>query len=138
MAPRVSIGAETVSDPWVTCFLTSMMIRYLDGLDGVGARMDYHRIMGVVEGSDHIRDPKAFLLDPNNWVPQPILRELIRHSEEASGKKDVTYLAPLSFFASSEGRQPTLMETIARYLGDVDSVIRCSGLWASAYGNYIR
>jgi hypothetical protein len=129
---------EPVVDPWVTCFLTSMVIRYLDSLDGAGGRMDYHRIMGVVEGFDHIQDPKAFLLDPNNWIPQPILRELIRHSEEASRKKDVTYLAPLAFFASSEGRQPTLMETIARYLGDVDSVIRCSGLWASAYGNYIR
>jgi DNA-binding NtrC family response regulator len=115
-----------------------MVIRYLDGLDGVAGRMDYHRVMGVVEGFDHIRDPKAFLLDPNNWVPQAVLRELIRRSEEASGSKDVTYRASLAFFASSDGRQPTLIETVAKYLGDVDAVVRCSGMWATAYCNYLR
>ncbi len=115
-----------------------MVIRYMDGLDGAAGRMDYHRVMGVVEGFDHIRDPKAFLLDPNNWVPHAVLRELIRRSEEASGCKDVTYRASLSFFASTEGRQPTLIETVARYLGDVDAVVRCSGMWATAYSNYLR
>ena len=82
---------QAASDPWVTCFLTGMVIRYLDGLDGAAGRMDYHRVMGVVEGFDHIRDPKAFLLDTNNWVPHAVLRELIRRSEEASGLKDITY-----------------------------------------------
>jgi two-component system response regulator HydG len=115
-----------------------MVIRYLDGLDGAGGRVDYHRIMGVVEGFDHLRDPKAFLLDPNNWVPQAVLRELIRRSEEASGSKDVTYRASLSFFTSTDGRQPTLIETVAKYLGDVDAVVRCSRMWATAYSNYLR
>ncbi len=133
-----SNATETVVDPWVTCFLTGMVIRYLGGLGGVPERMDYHRVMGVVEGFDHIRDPKAFLLDPNNWIPHAVLRELIRCSEEASGRKDVTYRAALAYFASSDERQPTLMETIARYLGDVDTVVRCSGLWATAYTNYLR
>ena len=129
---------EAVVDPWATCFLTGMVIRYLDGLDGVGGRMDYHRVMGVVEGFDHITDPKAFLLDPNNWIPHAVLRELIRRSEEASGLKDVTHRAALAYFASSDGRQPTLMETVAKYLGDVDTVVRCSGLWATAYSNYLQ
>src|SRR5256712_12619793 len=30
------------------------------------------------------------------------------------------------------------METIARYLDYVDTAVRCSGLWASAYSNYLR
>ncbi len=129
---------EAVVDPWATCFLTGMVIRYLDGLDGVGGRMDYHRVMGVVEGFDHITDPKTFLLDPNNWIPHVVLRELIRRSEAASGLKDVTHRAALAYFASSDGRQPTLMETVAKYLGDVNTVVRCSGLWAMAYSNYLR
>lgn len=133
-----SHDTDPISDPWATCFLTGMVIRYLDTLPGVGERVDYHRVMGVVEGFDHIRDPKNFLLDPNNWVPQAVLRELIQRSEAASGLKDVTYRAALAYFASSDGRQPTLMETIARYLGDVDAVVRCSGLWATAYSNYLR
>ncbi len=129
---------EPVVDPWVTCFLTGMVIRHLDSLPGVGDRIDYHRVMGVVEGFDHIRDPKAFLLDPNNWVPHVVLRELIHRSEAASGRKDVTYRAALAYFASFDKREPTLMETIVRYLDDVATAVRCSGLWASAYSNYLR
>jgi len=129
---------EPVVDPWVTCFLTGMVIRHLDSLPGIGDRIDYHRVIGVVGGFDHVRDPKAFLLDPNNWVPHVVLRELIHHSEEASGCKDVTYRAALAYFASSDKREPTLMETIARYLDDVDTAVRCSGLWAAAYSNYLR
>ena len=129
---------EPVVDPWVTCFLTGMVIRHLDSLPGIGDRIDYHRVLRVAEGFDHIHDPKAFLLDPNNWVPHVVLRELIHRSEEASGRKDVTYRAALAYFASSDKREPTLMETIARYLDDVDTAVRCSGLWASAYSNYLR
>jgi len=115
-----------------------MVIRHLDSLPGIGDRIDYHRVLRVAEGFDHIHDPKAFLLDPNNWVPHVVLRELIHRSEEASGRKDVTYRAALAYFASSDKREPTLMETIARYLDDVDTAVRCSGLWASAYSNYLR
>ena len=129
---------EPVVDPWVTCFLTGMVIRHLDSLPGIGDRIDYHRVLRVAEGFDHIHDPKAFLLDPNNWVPHVVLRELIHRSEEASGRKDVTYRAALAYFASSDKREPTLIETIARYLDDVDTAVRCSGLWASAYSNYLR
>ncbi len=138
MLSREASQQEAVVDPWVTCFLTGMVIRHLDSLPGVGDRIDYHRVLRVAEGFDHIHDPKAFLLDPNNWVPHVVLRELIHRSEEASGRKDVTYRAALAYFASSDKREPTLMETIARYLDDVDTAVRCSGLWASAYSNYLR
>ncbi len=129
--------STSTADPWTTCFLTGMIIRHLDSLETARRRMDYHRIMGVVEGFDHIADPKTFLCDPNNWVPNAVLRELIRRGEEASGIKDITRRAALRYF-STDGRQPTLMETIARYLGDVDAVVRSSGLWATAYSNYLR
>ena len=138
MLSREASQQEAVVDPWVTCFLTGMVIRHLDSLPGIGDRIDYHRVLRVAEGFDHIHDPKAFLLDPNNWVPHVVLRELIHRSEEASGRKDVTYRAALAYFASSDKREPTLMETIARYLDDVDTAVRCSGLWASAYSNYLR
>src|SRR5438876_3616834 len=138
MSVRATNATETVTDPWVTCFLTGMVNRYLDSLPGTDDRLDFHRVMGVVEGFDHIPDPKAFLLDPNNWVPHAVLRELIHRGEEASGRKDVTYRAALAYFASSNKREPTLMETIARYLDDVDMAVRCSSLWASAYSNYLR
>jgi len=138
MLSREASQQEAVVDPWVTCFLTGMVIRHLDSLPGIGDRIDYHRVLRVAEGFDHIHDPKAFLLDPNNWVPHVVLRELIHRSEEASGRKDVTYRAALAYFASSDKREPTLIETIARYLDDVDTAVRCSGLWASAYSNYLR
>src|SRR5206468_7406518 len=126
MLVKASNATEPAVDPWVTCFLTGMVIRHLDSLPGMDDRLDYHRVMGVVEGFDYIRDPKSFLLDPNNWVPHAVLRELIRLSECATGMKDTTYRAGLAYFASSTGRQPSLLETIARYLGDVDAVVRCS------------
>jgi len=115
-----------------------MLIRYLDRLDGGADTMDYHRVMGVAEGFDHIRDPKGFLLDPNNWVPEIVLRELIQRSEAVSGLKDVTYRAALAYFSADDGRPSTLMETIAQYLGDVDLAVRSAGLWATAYCNYLR
>jgi sigma-54 interacting transcriptional regulator len=128
---------ETVHDPWVTCFLTSMVIRFFDGCVPVGEAVDYHRVMGVVEGFGDIRDPKAFLLDANNWVPEGVLRELIRRTELASGRKDLPYRAALAHFATSDGHRPALIETIARYLDDVDAVVRFAGLWAAAYTNYL-
>jgi len=115
-----------------------MVIRFLDGGLSAAGAVDYHRVMGVAEGFGTIRDPKAFLLDPNNWVPDAVLRELIRRTEHASGLKDITYRAALAHFAVSEGRQPALIETIARYLDDVDAVVRFSGLWATAYTNYLE
>src|SRR5713226_4857600 len=127
MLSREASQQEAVVDPWVTCFLTGMVIRHLDSLPEIGDRIDYHRVLRVTEGFDHIHDPKAFLLDPNNWVPHVVLRELIHRSEEASGRKDVTYRAALAYFASSDKREPTLMETIARYLDDVDTAVPCSG-----------
>src|SRR2546425_639016 len=117
MLVKASNATEPVVDPWVTCFLTGMVIRHLDSLPGMDDHLDYHRVMGGGEGFDHIRDPKAFLLDPNNWVPHVVLRELIHHSEEASGCKDVTYRAALAYFASSDKREPTLMETIVAEFG---------------------
>ncbi len=138
-SPSVAVGDVTeVADPWATCFLTSMIIRFLDGVQPATAEVDYQRVIGAAEGFDHIHDPRSFLLDPNNWVPYAVLRELIRRSEVASGQKDITYRAALAFFACTEGRQPALIETIARYLDDVTAVVRCSKLWGPAYSNYLE
>jgi hypothetical protein len=109
MPSPIPSEATLVADPRVTCFLTSMVIRFLDGIPAATAQVDYQRVIGVVEGFDHIREPKRFLLDPNNWVPHAVLRELIQRSEVVSGQKDITYRAALAYFASSEGRRPTLI-----------------------------
>src|SRR5207245_10639917 len=106
MPVKASNATEPVVDPWVTCFLTGMVIRHLDSLPGIGDRIDYHRVMGMVEGFDHIRDPKAFLLDPNNCVPHVVLRELSHHSEEASGCKEVTNRATRANSPPSDKREP--------------------------------
>src|SRR5437660_12901740 len=107
--------ANLVADPWVTCFLTSMLIRFLDGVPAAAAQVDYQRVIGVVEGFDHIREPKRFLLDPNNWVPHAVLREFIQRSDAVSGQKHITYRAALADFASTEGRRPPLLEPLPRY-----------------------
>jgi transcriptional regulator with GAF, ATPase, and Fis domain len=138
MASPVLSEIDIIPDPWVTCFLSSMLIRYVEAHPPAAGRIDYDRIMGVVEGFDHIRDPKSFLLDPNNWIPQLVLRELIKRCEQVSGLKDVAYRAALAYFASASGRQPTLIETIATYLDGVDAVVRCSRLWATVYSNYLE
>ena len=46
-----SNATEAVADPWVTCFLTSMVIRYLNGLEGIAGRM------GSSEPSHQLLDP---------------------------------------------------------------------------------
>ena len=55
--PSSPAEANLVADPWVTCFLTSMVIRFLDDVSAT-AEVDYQRVIGVVEGFDHIREPK--------------------------------------------------------------------------------
>lgn len=125
--------------PWATCLLSSMLIRHLETKYPEAARqVDYHKTLGAAEGIHDISDPHEFLLDPNNWVPFPVLRELMKQCEEASGEKDFAYYAALAHYETSKNRAPTLLETIAMLVSDAESVLRSSAEWASGYTNYLQ
>ncbi|MGQ0695576.1 MAG: hypothetical protein ACT4OL_08380, partial [Nitrospiraceae bacterium] len=125
--------------PWATCLLTSMLIRHLETkYPGVAGRVDYHKILGAAESIQDISDPHEFLLDPNNWIPFAVLRELMKQCEEASGEKDFAYHAALAHYETAKSRAPTLLETIAMLVSNAESVLRSAAEWASGYTNYLQ
>ena len=63
---------------------------------------------------------------------------MIKACELASGEKDFTYQAALAYYETVKTQTPTLIETIAILLNDVESVFRSVGNWASAYTNYLQ
>ncbi|MGH9786569.1 MAG: sigma 54-interacting transcriptional regulator, partial [Terriglobia bacterium] len=125
--------------PWVTCLLTEMLIRHLeDQYPNVTRRVDYRKILSAAEVIQDIPDPHAFLTDPNNWVPSTVLGEVIKSCEWATGEKDFSYLAARAYYRAARRRTPTLLETIATLLKDVERVLSSAGHWASGYTNYLQ
>ncbi|MDX2253743.1 MAG: sigma-54 dependent transcriptional regulator, partial [Nitrospira sp.] len=129
----------TALRPWVTCLQSGMLIRHLDTCyPDQAAAVDFQRIMGSAESLQEIRDAKAFLTDPSNWIPIPVFLELIKACELASGEKDFTYYAALAYYETVKTGTPTLLETIVLLLNDIESVFHPIGSWASAYTNYLQ
>lgn len=125
--------------PWITCLQSGILIRYLEArYPEQVSKVDLKRVMGVAESFQEIQDARAFLTDASNWVPVSVFRELIKACELASGEKDFTYLAALAYYETVKTQTPTLIETIAILLNDVESVFRSVGNWASAYTNYLQ
>jgi len=125
--------------PWITCLQSGILIRYLEArYPEQASKVDLKRVMGVAESFQEIQDARAFLTDTSNWVPVSVFRELIKACELASGEKDFTYLAALAYYETVKTQTPTLIETIAILLNDVESVFRSVGNWASAYTNYLQ
>jgi transcriptional regulator with GAF, ATPase, and Fis domain len=125
--------------PWITCLQSGILIRYLEArYPEQASKVDLHRVMGVAESFQEIQDARAFLTDPSNWIPNSVFRELIKTCELASGEKDFTYQAALAYYETVKTQSPTLIETIAILLNDVESVFRSVGDWASAYTNYLQ
>ena len=125
--------------PWTTCLLTEMLIRQLEEHYPDATRsVDYRKILSAAEVIQDIPEPQAFLTDPNNWVPHTVLRELIRSCETATGEKDFCYLAARAYYRAAQRRTPTLLETIAILLKDVERVLSSAGHWASGYTNYLQ
>jgi two-component system response regulator HydG len=94
--------------------------------------------MGAAESFHEIQDARAFLTDTSNWIPHSVFRELVKSCEFATGQKDFTYQAALAYYETVKTQSPTLIETIAILLNDVESVFRSVGDWASAYTNYLQ
>jgi transcriptional regulator with GAF, ATPase, and Fis domain len=116
-----------------------MLIRYLETkYPEAAGRVDYHKIIGATESIQNISDPHEFLLDPNNWIPFAVLRELMTQCEEASGEKDFAYHAALAHYETARSRAPTLLETIAMLVSDAESVLHSAAEWASGYTNYLQ
>jgi transcriptional regulator with GAF, ATPase, and Fis domain len=125
--------------PWITCLQSGILIRYLEAhYPEQASKVDLKRVMGVAESFQEIQDARAFLTDASNWVPVSVFRELIKACELASGEKDFTYQAALAYYETVKTQSPTLIETIAILLNDVESVFRSVGDWASAYTNYLQ
>jgi two-component system response regulator PilR (NtrC family) len=125
--------------PWITCLQSGILIHHLEArYPEQSSKVDLQRVMGAADSFQEIQDARAFLTDASNWVPVSVFRELIKACELASGEKDFTYLAALAYYETVKTQTPTLIETIAILLNDVESVFRSVGNWASAYTNYLQ
>lgn len=121
--------------PWTSCFLTRMLIIHLEQM-GKDAAIDYHEVLSGVDYLKRIADPKAFLKDYNNWVPDPVVRNLIQAAEKATGTKEVAYLAAKNYFRTNQA--PSLLEIIAKLLNNMEQILLSSNLWAGGYTNYLK
>jgi DNA-binding NtrC family response regulator len=129
-------GAEP--QPWVSCFLTDILIRHIERHDREGAGVDYPHLFRVVDGLETPADPRAFLTDVANWVPLPVLRELNGQCERLAGRKDVAYLAARSYFDPERESELSLLGILFRVLHDVRSVLICASLWAGVHTTYLK
>jgi len=125
--------------PWITCLQSGILIRHLEArYPEQASKVDLQRVMGVAESFQEIQDARAFLTDTSNWIPHSVFRELVKSCELATGQKDFTYQAAMAYYEIVKTQSPTLIETIAILLNDVESVFRSVGDWASAYSNYLQ
>ncbi len=125
--------------PWITCLQSGILIRHLEArYPEQVSKVDLQRVMGAAESFQEIQDAHAFLTDTTNWIPHSVFRELIKSCELATGLKDFTYQAALAYYETVKTQSPTLIETIAILLNDVESMFRSVGDWASAYTNYLQ
>lgn len=125
--------------PWITCLQSGMLVRHLEThYPEQASKVDLQRVMGAAKSFQEIQDARAFLTDTSNWIPLSVFRELIKACELASGEKDFTYQAAMAYYETVKTQTPTLIETIAILLNDVESVFHSVGDWASAYTNYLH
>ena len=128
---------------WATGFLTRLVLDYLKTHHPSQMRgIDPHAFFKGIEGFETLKDPQALLLDSHAWLPEEVLREVLRTAERVSGRKEIAYEAALDYFIrSAEGRNPHppfIFEIIARMVDDVRTVALCSSLWATAYTTFLR
>ncbi len=124
--------------PWVTCFLTDILLSYMEETHKGGIGIDYPSLFRSTEGFDSPTDPKSFLREINNWVPLTVLRELLWQCQRLSGKKDIAYHATRAYFDPAKKDFLSLFKIVFRVLNDVRSVALCSNLWAAVQTNYLK
>jgi DNA-binding NtrC family response regulator len=124
--------------PWVSCLLTDILISFIEKGVKKDDGIDYPNLFQVADGFQVPPDPKRFLRESSNWVPLPILRELLLQCERLSGRKDVAYLATTAYFDPRRGGLLSPLKIIFHVLNDVRSVFFSSHLWASVQTNYLK
>ncbi len=130
--------AREERQPWVTCFLTDILISYVEETLKGKIGVDYPSLFRGIEGFETPADPESFLKDVNNWVPLPIIRELLLQCEKISGRKDFAYHAARAYFDRRGQELLSLFGIIFRVLNDARSVLICSHLWAGVQTNYLK
>jgi DNA-binding NtrC family response regulator len=134
------MGQNTAVDdqpPWASCFLTDILISYMEEIGTGKTNLDYAGLFRGVEGLDIPPDPERYLRDVNNWVPLAVLRDLLSQCERSSGKRDIAYLAARAYFDPAKKDLLSTFKIILQVLNDVRSVFICSHLWATVQTNYL-
>jgi transcriptional regulator with PAS, ATPase and Fis domain len=126
------------TQPWVTCFLTDILISYVEETLQEKTAIDYPSLIQAAEGFQIPPEPRLFLKDISNWVPLTILRELLSRCEKICGKKDIAYHATKAYFDPCKKDLLSLFKIIFRALNDVRAVFFSSNLWAAVQTNYLR
>jgi hypothetical protein len=62
--------------PWITCYLTDILISYVRDHISNGAKIDYPALFRDARVIETPANPAAFLTDVHNWVPLSVLRAL--------------------------------------------------------------
>ncbi len=124
--------------PWVSCFLTDILISFMEDTAVGAAGIDYPALFRGAEGFEAPSDPERFLRDVNNWVPLTILRDVLWQCQKITGRKDVAYRAARAYFDPGKQDLLSLFKIVFRVLNDVRSVVICSSLWAAVQTNYLK
>jgi DNA-binding NtrC family response regulator len=133
-----SPNGRPAEQPWASCVLTDLLITYAEAEAGARFEMDYPALFRAVDGLDVPANPRRFLTDVGNWVPLPILRELLIHCEQMTGQKDVAYRAARAYFGPDRRANLSLFGVLFRVLNDIRSVLISSSLWAVVHTNYLK
>ena len=125
--------------PWVTCFLTNILLSYIQETTKGKKVIDYPALFTTFKkGFRALADPEAYLKDVNNWVPLSVHRDLLWQCETISGRKDFAYHAARAYFDPKKKQLPSLFEIIAHLLNDIRSLLLCADLWAAVQTNYLK
>ncbi|HTN42570.1 MAG TPA: sigma-54 dependent transcriptional regulator [Nitrospiria bacterium] len=128
---------------WATGFLTQLLLTHLQiYYPSQMNKVNPRALFSGVEGYDALKDPQDLLMDHHAWLPEEVLREVLRTAERLSGRKEIAREAAIDYFIRSarqgERHIPSIFEIIARTFDDVRTVALYSGLWAGAYTTFLR
>jgi len=131
-------GRGDDGQPWVSCFLTGILISHLEERVRPPADPDYAELFRQVDGLEPPPDPRQFLREATNWIPLAILRRLVAQCERLSETKDFAYQAGKAFFDPGQQDVLSIFKVIFRVLNDVRSVLVSSSLWAAVQASYLK
>ncbi len=131
------IGGDD-QQPWVSCFLTDILISYMEEIGKGKTDLDFAGLFQGVEGLETPPDPERFLRDVNNWVPLVVHRNLLLQCVRVSGRSDLAYHAARAYFDPAKKNLLSPFKIILQVLCDVRSVFICSHLWATVQTNYLK